>query len=228
MISILAVAAALAAAPAPCPEVVTADAFICRAVQASVNEKPEEAAQAFEQAAQAADSSSPQAARLYAAAGNSWIAAGQPAKAAADLDRALSGPGLQAEQRGEAQLDRARAADAQNDLKTARTKVSEAAQTISKDPFLWYFSASLAIRENDAATAKSSISQALSLAPADPTILFEAGHVAQFTGDTVGARDYWNRTVARDPNGEAGKAAREALKLLPAPLTVKGQPEEPR
>ena len=225
MISILA-AAALAAAPAPCPEVVTPDAFVCRAVQASANEKPDEAAQAFEQAAQGLDSSTPQAARLYAAAGNSWIAAGQPGKAALDLDRALTGTGLQAEQRGEALLDRARAAEAQNDLKTARTKLNDAQKTISNDPFLWYFSAALAIRENDAATAKSSIGKALILAPADPTILFEAGHVAQFTGDNVGARDYWNRTVARDPNGEAGKAAREALKLLPAPLQVKGQPRE--
>jgi len=224
LISIL--AAAALAASAPCPEVVTPDAFICRAVQASANEKPDEAAQAFEQAAQGLDSSTPQAARLYAAAGNSWIAAGQPGKAALDLDRALAGTGLQAEQRGEALLDRARAAEAQNDLKTARTKVNEAQQTISNDPFLWYFSAALAIRENDSATAKSSIGKALTLAPADPTILFEAGHVAQFTGDNVGARDYWNRTVVRDPNGEAGKAAREALKLLPAPLTVKGQPRE--
>ena len=224
MISIL--AAAALAASAPCPEVVTPDAFICRAVQASANEKPDEAAQAFEQAAQGLDSSTPQAAGLYAAAGNSWIAAGQPGKAALDLDRALAGTGLQAEQRGEALLDRARAAEAQNDLKTARTKLNEAQQTISNDPFLWYFSAALAIRENDSATAKSSIGKALTLAPADPTILFEAGHVAQFTGDNVGARDYWNRTVVRDPNGEAGKAAREALKLLPAPLTVKGQPRE--
>lgn len=225
MISIFA-AATLAAASAPCPEVVTPDAFICRAVQASANEKPDEAAQAFEQAAQAVDASTPQAARLYAAAGNSWIAAGQPGKAALDLDKALTGTGLQAEQRGEALLDRARAAEAQNDLKTARAKVNEAQQTISNDPFLWYFSAALAIRENDSATAKSSIGKALTLAPADPTILFEAGHVAQFAGDAVGARDYWNRTVARDPNGEAGKAARDALKLLPAPLTVKGQPKE--
>ena len=123
-------------------------------------------------------------------------------------------------------LDRARAAEAQNDIITARTKLNEAQQTISNDPFLWYFSAALAIRENDSATAKSSIGKALTLAPANPTILFEAGHVAQFTGDNVGARDYWNRTVVRDPNGEAGKAAREALKLLPAPLTVKGQPRE--
>lgn len=226
---ILVLAAAIAAVqPAPCPEVVTPDAFICRAIHATAELKPDVAAQAFEQAAQALDSSNPQVARLYAAAGNSWISAGEPGKAALDLDRALSGTGLEAEQRGEVLLDRARAAEAQNDLGTARAKVNEAAQTISDDPFLWFFSAALAIRENDAATAKSSIGRALSLAPADPMILFEAGHVAQFTGDIVGARDYWNRTIERDPNGETGRQAREALKLLPVPLTVQGAPKEPK
>ncbi len=171
------------------------------------------------------NSSDPQVARLYAAAGNSWIAADEPGKAAFDLDRALAATGLEAEQRGEVLLDRARAAEAQNDLKTARAKVNEAASTISNDPFLWFFSAALAIREGDSATARSSINRALSIAPADPMILFEAGHVAQFAGDDVGARDYWNRVVKLDPNGEAGKQAREALKLLPVPLTVHGEPK---
>jgi tetratricopeptide (TPR) repeat protein len=225
LISILA-AAALAAAPAACPDVVTADAFVCRAVRATADSKPDEAAQDFEQAAQQLDSSDPQVARLYAAAGNSWIEADQAAKAALDLDKALAGTALQGGQRGEALLDRARAAEAQGDLKTARAKLTEAQQTISKDPFLWFFSTALAIRENDTATAKSSIAQALALSPADPTILFEAGHVAQLAGDDVGARAYWTRTIARDPNGEAGKAARDALKLLPVPLTVQGVPKE--
>jgi Tfp pilus assembly protein PilF len=226
---ILALAAALAAAqPAPCPDLVTADAFICRAIHASADNQPSVAAQAFEQAANALDPSNPQVARLYAAAGNSWISAGEPGRAALDLDRALSGTGLDGAQRGEVLLDRARAAEAQNDLTTARAKVTEAQQTISADPFLWFFSAALAIRENDPATAKSSIARALVLAPADPTILFEAGHVAEFTGDSVGARDYWNRTIERDPNGEAGRQAREALKLLPVPLTVQGASKEPK
>jgi tetratricopeptide (TPR) repeat protein len=226
---ILALAAALAAAqPAPCPDIVTPDAFICRAIHASAEQKPDVAAQAFEQAAQALDSSNPQVVKLYAAAGNSWISAGEPGKAALDLDRALAGTGLEAGQRGEVLLDRARAAEAQNDLGTARAKVNEAVQTISDDPFLWFFSAALAIRENDPGTAKSSIGRALSLAPADPMILFEAGHVAQFTGDTVGARDYWNRTLERDPNGDAGRQAREALKLLPVPLTVQGATKQPK
>ncbi|HET7316287.1 MAG TPA: hypothetical protein VFI88_02545 [Sphingomicrobium sp.] len=227
---IFAIAAALAAAsaPAPCPDAATSEAFVCRAVQASADSNPKAAAEAFEQAARTVDSSSPEAAKLLAAAGNSWIAAGEPGKAAFDLDKALAGTGLEAEQRGEALLDRARAAEAQNDFKTARAKVNEAAQTIPRDPFLWYFSAGLAIREGDAATAKSSIGEALTLAPTDPTILFEAGHVAQFAGDTVGARDYWTRVVQNAPNSEAGQAAREALNLLPAPIKVQGQPQEPK
>jgi tetratricopeptide (TPR) repeat protein len=226
MIFVLAAALA-AAAPAPCPDVVTAEAFICRAVRAIADDKREEAAQAFEQAAQALAQSDPQVAMLYAAAGNSWIEAEQPGKAAFDLDKALAGT-LSPPQRGQALLDRARAAEAQDDLATARAKTTEASKLIAEDPFLWFFSAALAIRENDVATAKSSIDRALALAPADPVVLFEAGHVAQLAGDDIGARDYWNRAAARDPNGPTGKAARDALKLLPVPLTVQGATKEPK
>lgn len=226
---ILAVAAAIAVTqPAPCPDVVTAEAFICRAIRATADSRHQAAAEAFEQAALALDSSNPERARLWAAAGNMWIAAGQPGKAALALDKALTGSSLQAEQRGEALLDRARAAEAQNDLKTARAKITEAAATISQDPFLWYFSAALAIREGDPGTAKSSIGRALTLEPNDPLILFEAGHVAHFAGDSAGARDYWTRASAADPTGDAGKAAREALAMLDKPATVQKPAPEPK
>ncbi|HKX91978.1 MAG TPA: tetratricopeptide repeat protein [Sphingomicrobium sp.] len=222
MILILAATLSTAAAQAAaCPDVVTPAAFVCRALEAQRSDDPRGAALAFEQAAQASPEKEPATARMWAAAGNMWIAAGQYGKAALALDRALALPGLQAEQRGEALLDRARAAEAQNDFKTARAKVTEAAASISADPFYWYFSAALAIREQDRTTAQAAIGKALTLAPADPTILFEAGHVAQFTGDYVGARDYWQRAIERDPKGPIGKAAQEALRMLPAPLTVK-------
>ena len=220
-------AAAPAAAPATghaCPDVVTPEAFVCRALEASGAGKPEASAAAFEQAALATADSDPAKARMLAAAGNMWIAANQPGKAALALDRALAGTALQAEQRGEALLDRARAAEAQNDLKTARAKLNEAAATISADPFYWYFSAALAIREENKATAQYAIGRALSLAPADPTILFEAGHVAHFAGDMAKARSYWTQASQFDPNGPIGKAASEALKLLPAPATIKAAP----
>ena len=218
-------AAALAAAPAPaqaraCPDVITPEALICRAIEAQGNGDPQAAAQAFEQAAVASPAKDPAAARMFAAAGNMWIAAGQPGKAALDLDKALAMPGLEAEQHGEALLDRARAAEAQNDLKTARAKLTEAASTIPDDPFYWYFSASLAIRENDAATAQAAIGKALALAPSDPAILFEAGHVAHFVGDDEKARSYWMRAAGSDPNGPIGKAAAKAAEMLGVTPTV--------
>jgi len=210
-----------AAAGAACPEVVTPDALICRALEAQKNGNSEAAAQAFEEAAKSSSEKEPATARMWAAAGNMWLAAEQYGKASLALDKALSLPGLEAEQRGEALLDRARVAESQNDLTTARAKLTEAAASISADPFYWYFSAALAIREGDKATAQASIGKALTLAPSDPTILFEAGHVAHFAGDEVGARQYWQRAASGDPQGPIGKAAQEALKLLPAPLTVK-------
>ena len=217
---ILAIAAALAAAAPPsaaCPDLVTSEAFVCRALAASRSGNSQTAAEAFEQAAEAQTENEAEKARLWAAAGNMWIAANQPGKAAVALDRALASPELQAEQRGEALLDRARAAEAQNDLKTARAKVTEAAQTVSEDPFLWYFSAALAIRENDAATAKTAIGKALSLAPNDPTVLFEAGHVYHFAGEESAARSYWSRAAAVDADGKSGQAAKQALDLLDRP-----------
>jgi len=229
----LVIAAAIAAAPTPptaaapsdtpaatCPDVVTPQAFVCRALQASNSGNLDAAAQSFEEAA-GAQTDEAEKARAWAAAGNMWIAANQPGKAALALDKALTGTGLQAEQRGEALLDRARAAEAQNDLKIARAKVTEAERTISGDPFLWYFSAALAIRENDAVTAKTAIGKALGLEPNNPTVLFEAGHVYHFAGDDSAARGYWSRASAADPSGASGQAAREALKMLPAPAATK-------
>jgi len=219
---ILVIAAAIAAAPAPaatCPNLVTPQAFVCRALQASNSGNSEAAAEAFEQAAGAQTDESEKA-RSWAAAGNMWIAANEPGKAALALDKALTGTGLQAEQRGEALLDRARAAEAQNDLKAARAKLTEAERLISEDPFLWYFSAALAIRENDAVTAKAAIGRALTLEPNNSTVLFEAGHVYHFAGETEAARGYWSRASAADPGGKSGQAAREALKLLPAPTSA--------
>jgi tetratricopeptide (TPR) repeat protein len=223
---ILAIAAALVAAPpvAGCPDSATPQAFVCHALQASKDGKADAAAASFERAALAAPAEDPARSRMWAAAGNMWIAAGQPGKAALALDRALAGSGLRAEQRGEALLDRARAAEAQSNLKMARAKLNEAAASISEDPFYWYFSAALAIRELDKATAQSSINRALALAPADPTVLFEAGHVAHFMGEQAKARDYWSQAAAADPSSPSGKAAKEALALLSAPVTPKPAP----
>lgn len=218
-----AVLAAVQAAPASqsaCPTVLTAAAQSCRAIEASKAGKFAESATAFESVAELTPSGDPARDRALAAAGNMWIAAGQPGKAAVALDKALASTGLQAEQHGLALLDRARASEAQGDLKTARAKVTEAAKTISEDPYLWFFSAALAIREEDIPTAKSSINRALAMVPDSPEVMFEAGHVFHAAGEEAKAREYWNKAIAADPNGPAGKAARQALAMSDAPLTV--------
>jgi tetratricopeptide (TPR) repeat protein len=216
-----ALAAAAPASSTACPSVVTPAAFICRALEAQKAGDPQAAAQAFEQAALASSDKEPATARMFAAAGNMWIAADQPAKAAVDLDKAVAMPGLSPQQRSEALLDRARAAEAQDDLRTARAKLTLAAPGIAgADPFYWYFSAALAVREGDAATAQSAIAKALALAPRDPTILFEAGHVAHVAGDDAKARRYWEQATAADPHGAAGRAATKAAELLGVLPTV--------
>jgi tetratricopeptide (TPR) repeat protein len=222
-------AASTAAPPmtAACPDLVTPEALVCRALEAQRKGDPQAAAMSFEEAAKASPNKDPATARMWAAAGNLWLAANQPGKAALALDLALGLPGLQAEQRGEALIDRARVAESQNDLVTARAKLNEAAASVADDPFYWYFSASLSLREGDTAAAQTAIGKALSMAPADPAVLFEAGHVAHFANDDVGARHYWERAAAADPKGPMGKAARDALNLLPAPLTVKTDPASP-
>jgi len=231
LIHLLLTAAVTAMAPpqkAGCPDLVTPDALVCRALESQKNGDNDAAAQGFEEAAKASSDKEPKTARMYAAAGNLWIAANEPGKAALDLDRALALTGLEAEQRGEALLDRARAAEAQNDLKTARSKLTEAAASISDDPFYWYFSAALAIRENDPVTAKSAIGKALTIAPSDPTILFEAGHVADFAGDHEQARSYWSRAAAADPGGPVGRSAAKAIELLGVNPTVKKESQPPK
>jgi tetratricopeptide (TPR) repeat protein len=222
---LLAAAVAGAAPPvqAGCPNLVTPDALVCRALEAQKAGNNESAAQAFEEAAKASNDRDTKTARMYAAAGNLWIAANQPGKAALDLDKALALSGLEGEQRGEALLDRARAAEAQDDLKTARAKLNEAASTISDDPFFWYFSAALALRESDGTTATTAIGKALTLAPSDPAILFEAGHVADFNGNDDQARTYWMRAAGSDPNGPVGKAAARAIEMLGLTPTVKSE-----
>lgn len=219
------IAATIAAADtsAACPTDSTSHATICRAVAAGQAGQFDIAASDFESAAAIAKPGDPATDRMLAAAGNMWIAAGQPGKAAIALDRALAGSGLLADQRGLALLDRARAAEAQGDLKTARAKLNLAIPSVGADPFLWYFDAALAIRENDPTTAKVAINRALAMIPNDPTILFEAGHVYEYVGEDSKARDYWTRAAANDPRGPSGQAARRALGLLTVPLTVTNQ-----
>ena len=215
------IAAALALAAPACPTGADLPALMCQAVAASDDKKFAEAASAFQGAAALSPASDERTTRLWAAAGNMWIAAGEAGKAAVALDKALAGPGLDQLQRGFAELDRARAAEMQADLKTARAFATKATANIPEDPFVHYFSAALAIRENDLATARAAIAEALKLAPDSAEIQFEAGHVAAAAGDNERARAYWKKAAELDPGGSFAASATKAIALLdkPAPAT---------
>ncbi len=163
--------------------------------------------------------------RALAAAGNMWIAAGQPGqgrdgartrrlRARACWPSSMAWPWSTVPARPRLQ----------GDLKTARAKVSEAAKTIGEDPYLWYL-----LRRARHSRRRYS----------DRQILDQPGarHGARFSGSDVRgrpclsrprariakAREYWTKAVAADPNGPTGKAAREALAMTDAPLTVTNQ-----
>ena len=230
MILFLAAASLAAAAPqkaATCPTTDTTDAIVCRALAAQARGDTAASATAFEDAANRLPDKDVQVPSLLTAAANMWLTANQPGKAALDLDKALAFPSLQGEQRGEALLDRARAAEVQDDLKTARDKWTQAGVMISNDPFYWYFSAALAIREGDRGQADASINKALSLAPDDPTVLFEAGHVADFLGDHDRARSYWSR-AANGNNPQIRADAAKAIELLGVTPVVKTDATSPK
>ncbi len=208
---LLSVSPALAA-PA-CPSDKSPTDFLCHAVAASDAEKFAEAAALFEQAAAASPTADARTVRMLAAAGNMWIAAKQPGKAAAVLDRALADPKL-ADQRGMVLLDRGRAAEAQNDLVAARKFADLASASAGNDPFTWYFSSALSVREHDIPAAKVAIDKALALAPETAEFLFEAGFIAHEVANDSAARSYWTKAVAADAGGPVGDSAKRALDAL--------------
>ena len=79
---ILLLAADVAAAAQACPTDTSAPAYVCQALAAQQVGRHAEGADGFEMAAAATPASDPAQARMFAAAGNLWISAGQPAKAA--------------------------------------------------------------------------------------------------------------------------------------------------
>ena len=134
---------------------------------------------AFAQAATQAEAQRDgRAGGLWVQAANAALAGDDPAKARADLDRAIALPVLSDPMRGEAFLDRARAAVALNDLPAARTDLDQALKLVPKDPLGWLLSAALARRQGDARRAAHDLDEARRLDPKAPEIAEEAARIA--------------------------------------------------
>lgn len=183
------------------------------------------AATAFEQAAAEAETArDPRGGDFWAQAGNSWLAGGDPAKARKAFDAALAGTALSPALRGEAHLDRARAAVALGDIPSARADIQKGLELVAADPFAWYLSAALARREGDLPRARADIAKALELAADDADVQLEAGNIAGLSGDVAAARDHYTRALRTAPESAAGKAAAAALVANPAQAEISAKP----
>jgi tetratricopeptide (TPR) repeat protein len=202
-----------AAAPAcPNPDLLPplAAARRCDAMAAARAERWREAAAAFEGAAGMAGPA--QSAALWMQAGNAWLAAGDPAKAAAALDTALvRSEGQPAFDRGELLLDRARAAVGTGDLDGARRVLDQALAAVPNDPLAWLLSATLARRTGQPQRAATDIARALQLAPDDAAVQLEAGNIAARAGNEPQARERWGEAARLQPDGPSGRVATAAL-----------------
>ncbi|NJC35058.1 tetratricopeptide (TPR) repeat protein [Sphingomonas jejuensis] len=173
------------------------------------------AATSFEGAARAAEvARDGRAARLWAQAGNAWLAGGAPAQAVTALDAALAQGATEGELLGEVHLDRARALVALDRLSDARVDLDAATRLAPRDPLAWLLSATLARRQGDLARAQADIGEAATRAPDDASVALEAGLIAANQGNDAAARAAWNGAIAVQPGSPAAAQARSLLAQL--------------
>lgn len=202
-----------------------ASAQACLGLAAAAQKDWAAAGTAFDEAARLADQAKDlRAANYRAQAGNAWLAAGKPDKARAALDTALETGTLKGLQLGEAQLDRARALVAADELDAARADLDHAVVNAADDPLAWLLSATLARRMGDVRRAKTDIGQALLRSSDDAQVQLEAGNIAAMTGDESGAREAWAQAARLQPNGAAGRSAVVALRQFDVPAATRANP----
>jgi tetratricopeptide (TPR) repeat protein len=168
------------------------------------------------------------AANLWVSAGNAALAGGDFAKAREALSTAIASPVLSDALKGEAYLDRARAAVGAGDSQAARADLDQAEKLVPADPMAWLLSATLARRMNDVPRAKADINEAMLRAPNQSDILYEAGNIAATDGDMATARTQWTRAAAAEPDSDAAKRARAELDQTGgAPAPAADKPKAP-
>lgn len=202
----------------------------CLGLAFAAQEQWAAAATVYDQAAQEADAENGAGrAAFRAQAGNAWLAGGEPQRAMQALDAALTTPGLDQAQRGQALLDRARAQVALGRPDRARPDIDSALQLVPNEGFAWYLSAALARRDNDLVRAARDIARARQLSPDDPDILLLAGTIVGQAGNMNEAWTLYRRVVDLAPDSEAGRQAAASLATVreieeDAPAAAPSQP----
>jgi tetratricopeptide (TPR) repeat protein len=158
-------------------------------------------------------------------AGQSWLLAGDPARAAAVLTAALALTPNDAD----LLIDRAEALAGEKNYREAVADLDGALKLDAKrvDALVFRASAHRSLEQYD--MARRDIDAALRLAPDQPDALLERGNIRGMTGDQAGARKDWQRVVQVAPNSAADGAAKANLaKLDGAPADPAAPPAKPK
>lgn len=189
-----------------------ADAEQCLGIGYSAAGRWSEAVEAFDRGAAAAGGGRKSA--LQAQAANALLASGDAEGSKARFDALLAGESLTGDLRGEALVDRARALVALGNGPAAQADLMAAQALLPNNPLVWLLSATLARRQGELEAASDFIDRALELDENDPATLLEAGNIAIGLNAYGVARQAWDRAVAADSDGEAGRAAARNLVRL--------------
>jgi tetratricopeptide (TPR) repeat protein len=146
-------------------------------------------------------------------AGQSWLAADQPARAKPDFDAALK---LQADD-PDLLIDRAEALAAQQQYQPAITDLDRAIVLAPKraDAYIYRGSAYRSLSSLD--RALDDVEHGLKLQPTSVLGLLERGNIRRLKGDNDGARQDWRRVAELAPDSAAAAAAKVNLDRLNAP-----------
>lgn len=171
--------------------------------------EPERAAPRLERLAGSSQAGAPARAAIYAQAAQAWMMAGDTARAYAATTLALSlSPNDTA-----LLVDRAIAAGAMGRYGEALQDLDHAIATDASRTEAWVFRAAALRHLDRAEDAMRDVQQALTLDPRHPEALLERGILRQLKGDTRGAKEDWERTIALAPDSAAADLAMQNLAL---------------
>lgn len=172
------------------------------------------AAQRFEElAAEMKDAPAVQRAGALDQAGQSWLAADEPARAKADFDAALALQGNDPD----LFIDRAEALAAQQQYQPAIKDLDRAIKLAPNRAEAWIYRGSAYRSLSKLDRALDDVEHGLKLQPTSVLGLLERGNIRRLKGDTAGARQDWRRIAELAPNSAAAAAAKVNLDRLNSP-----------
>ncbi len=162
-------------------------------------------------------------AQVLGQAGQSWLLAGDPARAAVAFTAAIA----LIPDDADLLTDRAEAFAGEKRYREAVVDLDRALTLDGKRVDALVFRASAHRALDELEIARRDVDAALRLAPDQPDALLERGNIRSLGGDDAGARDDWRRIAQLAPNSAAEAAAKANLAKLDGPQDAAAPPVKP-